>query len=137
MLLCGAAFALPASPEPSVASLQADLQALQARADAASIGGGASLTESIDTVKDLLKDGASLAAQWNTWAQNQGYDAPPELQAAQVLTGRVTERVEQMRPFAKAADARAVEHDPLPLLAANDAHVRTAQEHLRTFLAGR
>ena len=62
MLLCGAAFALPASPEPSVASLQADLQALQARADAASIGGGASLTESIDTVKDLLKDGASLAA---------------------------------------------------------------------------
>ena len=32
MLLCGAAFALPASPEPSVASLQADLQALQARA---------------------------------------------------------------------------------------------------------
>ena len=137
MLLCGAAFALPASPEPSVASLQADLQALQARADAASIGGGASLTESIDTVKGLLRDGAALASQWQGWANAQGYDAPPELTAAQMLTGRVQERVEQMRPFAKAADARAAEHDPLPQLPSNDAHVRTAQEHLRTFLAGK
>ena len=137
MLLCAAALGLPASPQPSAAALQAQLQALQARADAAAIGGGASLTESIDTVKNLLKDGASLAAQWQGWAENQGYDAPPELTAARQLTDRVTERVEQMRPFAKAADARAAEHDPLPQLPSNDAHVRTAQEHLRTFLAGK
>ena len=125
------------SPQPDASALQAQLASLQKRADAAAIGGGASLTESIDTVKGLLKDGASLAAQWNSWAQNQGYDAPPELKAAQMLTDRVQERVEQMRPFAKAADARAVEHDPLPQLAANDAHVQTAQEMLRTFLAGK
>ena len=125
------------SPQPDASALQAQLVSLQKRADAAAIGGGASLTESIDTVKGLLKDGASLAAQWNSWAQNQGYDAPPELKAAQMLTGRVQERVEQMRPFAMAADARAAEHDPLPQLAANDAHVQTAQEMLRTFLAGK
>ena len=125
------------SPQPDASALQAQLASLQKRADAAAIGGGASLTESIDTVKGLLKDGASLAAQWNSWAQNQGYDAPPELKAAQMLTDRVQERVEQMRPFAQAADARAAEHDPLPQLAANDAHVKTAQEMLRTFLAGK
>ena len=117
--------------------LQAQLQSLQSRADTASIGGGASLTESIDTVKGLLKDGAALAGQWQGWANAQGYDAPPELTAVQMLTGKVQERVEQMRPFAKAADAHAVEHDPLPQLAANDAHVQTAQEMLRTFLAGK
>ena len=125
------------SPQPDASALQAQLASLQKRADAAAIGGGASLTESIDTVKGLLKDGASLAAQWNSWAQNQGYDAPPELKAAQMLRDRVQERVQQIRPFAKAADARAAEHDPLPQLAANDAHVKTAQDMLRTFLAGK
>ena len=37
----------------------------------------------------------------------------------------------------RAPDARAAEHDPLPQLAANDANVKTAQEMLRTFLAGK
>ena len=125
-------------PTDSLSTLSAELAKLQARADAADVGGSSqSLTASIDAVNSLLHDGAQLAGRWQSLLQAQGYQPPTELTAARQLTDRVQERVGQLRPFAAAADAKAVEADPLPHVPSDDPKAVATQKLLRTFLSGK